>query len=298
MKRTLQNARIIITGASSGIGRELALQASKSGAKIVISARRTERLEALREQIQKELPAGKTASVEIVSGDVTSQEVRETIVARCLSAFGGVDILINNAGAAATGLFEENTPERFQRVMNLNLTAPVELTRLVIPLMKPWKNHEKVQEERLPESLRKYASELQFTDVPPMIVNLSSIVGMRGVTHYSEYCAAKAGLRIFSESLRTELHRYGIEILVVCPGSTDTGFFTDYIENTGEPTWPHHHRVTPKYVASEILKAVRKGKHSIIPFYLGKVMNRLNFFCPTFMDSVMVHYSKLAEKKK
>ena len=128
--------------------------------------------------------------------------------------------------------------------------------------------------------------------VSPMIVNLSSIVGLRGVTHLSEYCAAKAAIRAFSESIRTEFHPYGIDVLVVCPGSTDTGFFTDYLENSGEPTWPHHNRVTPEYVAREILKAVKKGKFEIIPFFLGRVMHRLNFFCPRFLEAAMVRFNE------
>ncbi len=270
MKRKLKDSRIIVTGASSGIGRALARRAVLAGAKVVVSARRGELLESLKEEILSECPAGR---VEIVAGDVTSQEVRESIVARCVSAFGGVDILVNNAGAGASGLFETSNPKRLERVMALNLTAPVEMIRLCFPLMKNWR-------------------EKRENAVPPMIVNLSSIVGLRGVTHLSEYCAAKAAVRAFSESIRTEFHPYGIDILVVCPGSTDTGFFTDYLENSGEPTWPHHKRVTPEYVADEILKAVQKGKFEIIPFFLGRVMHRMNFFFPRLLESAMVRFNE------
>lgn len=270
MKRDLNGSRIIITGASSGIGRALAHQAVQAGANVVISARRGELLESLKEEILKKTPSGR---IEIVVGDITSQEVRELIVSRCVSAFGGIDILVNNAGAGASGLFETSNPERLERVMALNLTAPVEMIRLTLPHMKKWRENGK-------------------NAVSPMIVNLSSIVGLRGVTHLSEYCAAKAAIRAFSESIRTEFHPYGIDVLVVCPGSTDTGFFTDYLENSGEPTWPHHNRVTPEYVAREILKAVKKGKFEIIPFFLGRVMHRLNFFCPRFLEAAMVRFNE------
>lgn len=287
MKRNLDGARILITGASSGIGRELARQAAKAGAKLVIGARRAERLEALKAEIletyAKSGRKGPEPRIEIVVGDVTLPEVREALVQRCVTAFGGVDVLINNAGGAATGLFEGNLPERARRVMELNFFAPVELCRLVIPLMKKWK--EPLSDTKRPAK-----------PVPPMIVNLSSVVGLRGVTHYSEYCAGKAAIRAFSESIRTELHRYGIEILVVCPGSTDTAFFTDYLENTGEPSWPHHSRVTPAYVAGQILKAIRKGKMEIIPFFLGRVMNRLNQFFPRFLESAMVFFEEKGGK--
>lgn len=276
MKRDLKNARIILTGASSGIGRQLAIQAAKAGAKLVLTARRAQLLEEVKAQIESE--TGGNCAVELVVGDITLQETREAVVNRCVEAFGGVDVLVNNAGAAASGLFETNTPERLERVMALNLTAPVEMIRLVLPLMKKWKEASQTETTRKP--------------IPPMIVNLSSIVGLRGVTHYSEYCAGKAAIRAFSQSIRTEFHRYGIDVLVVCPGSTDTGFFTDYIENTGEPTWPHHKRVTPEYVAKQMLKAIRKGKMEIIPFFLGKVMKGMDYFFPKSLERAMVFFSE------
>lgn len=276
MKRDLKNARIILTGASSGIGRQLALQAAKAGAKLVLTARRAQLLEEVKAQIESE--TGGNCAVELVVGDITLQETREAVVNRCVEAFGGVDVLINNAGAAASGEFETGTPDRLERVMALNLTAPVEMIRLVLPIMKKWKEAPQTETTAKP--------------IPPMIVNLSSVVGLRGVTHYSEYCAGKAAIRAFSQSIRTEFHRYGIDVLVVCPGSTDTGFFTDYIENTGEPTWPHHKRVTPEYVAKQMLKAIRKGKMEIIPFFLGKVMKGMDYFFPKSLERAMVFFSE------
>ncbi|MBE6425671.1 MAG: SDR family NAD(P)-dependent oxidoreductase [Planctomycetaceae bacterium] len=273
MKRKLKGARTLLTGASSGIGRALAKQAAKAGAQLVLNARRTELLRSLKAEILTEIP---NAQIELVSGDITLAETRAELLERANSVFGGVDILINNAGAAATGRFEGNSPERLKRVMDLNFNAPVELIRMVIPQMKTWRENQ--NEKTVP--------------IPPMIVNLSSIVGLRGVTHYSEYCAAKAAIRAFSQSIRTELHRYGISVLIVCPGSTDTGFFTDYMENTGEPSWPNHSRVTPEYVASRILRAIEKDKMEILPFFLGKVMFHLDHFCPRFLENAMVRYEE------
>lgn len=267
MRHTIENARVILTGASSGIGRQLALQLAAKGAKLVLNARRTELLESLREEI------GKPDRVVLVPGDITLAETRQALIDHALDVFGGLDILINNAGGAATGLFEGNTPERLQKVLDLNLISLVEMTRLAIPLLKR-------EKQTMPAT------------TAPMIVNLSSVVGIRGVTHYSEYCAAKFAVRGFSESIRTELYRYGIDVLVVCPGSTDTEFFTRYLENTGEPTWPHHSRVSPEYVARAIIRAIERGKHEIIPFFLGKVLRFLNYHCPRFLDQAMVWYSK------
>ncbi|MDO4569054.1 MAG: SDR family NAD(P)-dependent oxidoreductase [Planctomycetia bacterium] len=273
MRHKIPGARIIITGASSGIGRQLALQLANLGAKLVINARRTELLNELANEIrEKNDKKGVPTFLEIVPGDITLPETRQAIIDRVLGAYGGLDILINNAGGAATGLFEGNSPERLKKVLDLNLVSLVEMTRLALPLLKR-------------------EGQTQTSETAPMIVNLSSVVGLRGVTHYSEYCAAKFAVRGFSESLRTEIHRYGIDVLVVCPGSTDTEFFTRYLENTGEPKWPHHSRVSPEYVARKIIQAIRSGKHEIIPFFLGRVLNWLNKFCPRFLDWAMLWYT-------
>lgn len=261
-RHEIKNSRVIITGASSGIGRALALQMARGGSRLVVTARREELLKTLVTEISS---FGGTATY--VVGDITQPETRSQVIQRAQDAYGGLDILINNAGKGATGLFELNSPERLTRLLDLNVISLVEMTRLAIPLLK----------ESAPGSL---------------LVNISSVVGLRGVSHYSEYCACKFAVRGFSESLRTELYRYGIDVTVVCPGSTDTAFFTDYLENTGEPNWPHHHRVSPEYVAAQIIRAIRKGKREIIPFFLGKVMNWMNKFCPGFLDRAMTWYSK------
>ncbi|MDO4574192.1 MAG: SDR family NAD(P)-dependent oxidoreductase [Planctomycetia bacterium] len=274
MRHTIPGSRVILTGASSGIGRQLALQLGTGGAKLVINARRGTLLEEVRQEIQEANDrAGKPTFVELVVGDITLPQTRQTLVDRVVEAYGGLDILLNNAGGAASGLFETGTPERLTKVLNLNLVSAVEMTRLALPWLKCGERRK---------------------DAPtaPMIVYLSSVVGFRGVTHYSEYCAAKFAVRGFSESIRTELHRYGIDVLCVCPGSTDTEFFTRYLENTGEPTWPHHSRVSPQYVAGQILRAIRRGKHEITPFFLGKVLRFLNNFCPRFIDRAMLWYAE------
>ena len=272
MKRKLSGARIIITGASSGIGRELAIQLAAAGAKLVITARREDRLN----EVKNECGG---APVEIVAGDITHPETREAVIHRAHETYGGLDILINNAGATASGLFEENSPETLRKVLDLNVVSLVEMTRLALPMLK-----------RL--------NQTEASAVAPMIVNLSSIVGIHGVTHYSEYCGAKAMVRVFSQSLRIELRRYGIDVLVVCPGSTETEFFTRYIENASEPVFPPHKRVSPAYVARRIIRAMKAGKREIIPFSLGRVMRFMDYFAPGLMENFMADYEEKAMKKE
>lgn len=280
MKRKLSGARVILTGASSGIGRALALELAAQGAKLVISARREDRLREVETEIREKVKnAGREAFVEVVVGDITDSATRAAIIERTREAYGGLDILINNAGAAASGLFEESTPETLRKVLDLNVVSLMEMTRLALPMLKR-------------------INQTEASAVAPMIVNLSSVVGLHGVTHYSEYCGAKAAVRVFSQSLRIELRRYGIDVLVVCPGSTETEFFTRYIENTSEPVFPPHRRVTPAYVARRMVKAMKAGKREIIPFFFGHVIRFMDYFAPGIMENFMANFAEKAWKKE
>ncbi len=258
-KRNIDRRRTIITGASSGIGWALALELARQGARIVATARRQERLEELAREIEP-MPG----EIEIVAGDVTDPALRAELVETAERCFNGLDLLINNAGVGATGRFESADPDRLRQVMEVNFFAPVELIRLGLPLLK--------QGNR------------------PMIVNLGSIVGLRATPYNTEYSASKFAIQGFGEALRTELVPEGVDLLTVCPGTTETEFFDVLLEETDQPKWPEHKPVSPLEVASEAVRAIRKGKHQIIPYKWGKVCWWLNRLSPRFMDWVMARY--------
>ena len=258
-KRKIAGARAIVTGASSGIGRAVALELARQGARQVVVARREDRLR----DVEKEIVAA-GGQVELVSGDVTDPETRQRALDTAQSAFGGLDILVNNAGVGAMGLFQDSDPDRVRRVMEVNFFALVELTRSALPILK------------------------QGTS--PIIVNVSSILGHRGVPHSSEYAASKFAVQGFSESIRAELSREGVDVLVVSPGTTETEFFDSVIERTGDPTWPEHKPVPASYVARQTVAAIRKGRHEIIPYLWGRVLCRLNRLSPGLVDRLMTRY--------
>ena len=239
MKRDLQNSRAIVTGASSGIGRAVALELARHGAGVVVVARREDRLRELAEQNRR---AGQ-APVEIVVGDITDPATRQRALDAAQSKLGGLDILVNNAGVGAMGLFADASAERVRRVMETNFFALVEMTRLALPLLKQ--------------------------GVQPILVNVSSILGHRGVPYSSEYCASKFAVQGFSESIRAEFTRLGIDVLVVSPGTTETEFFDRVIDSTAEPKWPKHKPVSAAEVARQMVRAIRSGRHEIIPVPLG-----------------------------
>lgn len=259
MRRQLKDLRAIVTGASSGIGREVAVELARSGVAIVAVARREDRLRELTDRIR-----GLGGRVETVAGDITDSEVRQRAIDTAQIKFAGLDILVNNAGVGAMGLFEQADPQRVRQIMEVNFFALVEMTRLALPLLKKGRT--------------------------PIIVNVSSILGHRGVPHNSEYSASKFAVHGFSESVRAEFTRLGIDVLVVSPGTTETEFFDRVLENTTKPKWPEHKPVSAASVARETVEAIRLGRHEVIPYRWGKVLCWLNRLSPTLVDRLMARY--------
>jgi short-subunit dehydrogenase len=259
-RREIQNARAIVTGASSGIGRALSVELARGGAKVLALARREDRLKALADEA-----AGLTGKILTLAGDVTDPQVREKALASAQGAWGGLDLLVNNAGVGAMGRFEAADPQRLRKIMELNFFALTEMIRLSLPLLKQARS--------------------------PMIVNVSSILGRRGVPYNSEYCASKFAVTGFSESLRTELLRHGIEVLVVDPGTTETEFFDRVLEQTEKPNWPEHRPVSAEAVARAIVEGIRRGRHEIVPYRWGKVLLWLNRLVPRWVDHLMERYA-------
>ncbi len=249
-----------MTGASSGIGRAVSLQLAREGAKLLVVARRQDRLNQLAEEA-----AAVNGRIEILAGDITDEQTRRRAIEAVQSHFGGLDILINNAGIGALGRFEDNDPERLRAVFEVNFFALAEMTRLALPLLK--------------------------NGTRPMLVNVGSILARRGTPCMSEYCASKFAVQGFSEAVRAEFSRYGIDVLVVNPGTTETEFFDGKYEHGVEPSWPRHKPTTAKRVAQAVVKAIRLGRHEIIPYNKGRILCWLNRLSPSLMDRIMARYS-------
>ncbi len=259
-KRTIEGSRAIVTGASSGIGRAIALELARQGSMVVCMARREDRLQALAKEIES---LGSRAAC--VAGDVTDPAARQRCFEAVQSNFGGLDILVNNAGMGAIGPFETADPQRARRLMEVNFFALVEMTRAALPLLKQGRR--------------------------PIIVNISSILGRRGVPYNSEYAASKFAVHGFSESIRAEFSTAGIDVLVISPGTTDTEFFDQVIESKGGPKWPEHKAVTAEMVARATVRAIRRGSHEITPYLWGKVLVLLNRASPWLVDKLMARYA-------
>ena len=143
MRRSIADKRVILTGASSGIGWHLALQLAQQGAKVVATARRSERLDDLvetfktsRDTKRPDETGNTQGTIVPVTGDVCDPAVQQQLIDTCQQQFGGVDILINNAGIGAMGRFDDADDDRMRKVFDVNFFAIAELTRLALPQLK------------------------------------------------------------------------------------------------------------------------------------------------------------------
>lgn len=258
-RRVLHDGRAIVTGASGGIGRALAIALAQQGSRLVLCARRADKLEETAAAIR-----GLGGRVALVCGDITEASVRLALVEKAKAEFGGLDLLVNNAGAGAIGRFEDADSQRLRRIMEVNFFAMAEMTRAALPVLKH--------------------------GTTPMVVNISSILGHRGIPRMTEYCASKFAVQGFSEALRAELHQVGIDLLVVSPGTTASEFQSSLIDKSGEVPWPQHPGVPPEVVAARIAHAIRKGKHAIVPNFRGQLLVWLNRLSPRIVDSLMTRW--------
>src|SRR6266849_1481428 len=223
-RRSVAGARILITGASQGIGKALAEAATARGAKVLVCARKIELLQELAEHVR-----AKRGVIEIVHADITSADDRRKLVEAAEKAFGGLDILVNNAGIGATGHFADVGPERLRQLMEVNFFGLTETTRVFLPMLR--KGHK------------------------PAIVNISSIAGKRGIPARSEYSASKFAVQGFSEAIRAELAKDGVDVIVVCPGLTQTNFSHNMLEQKALLQMDHMRGMTADEVANHTLWA-------------------------------------------
>lgn len=217
----LDDAVCLVTGASSGIGAATARRLAGSGARVLLAGRDPDRVRAA---------AGQVGGTALVADLSTARGVR-ALAERALAEAGRVDVVVNNAGVGWAGWFDTMPTEDVAALVALNLTAPLLLTRLLLPGMR--------------ERGRGH------------VVMVSSIAGCVGVAREAVYAATKAGLNTFCDSLRDELGGTGVGVSVVVPGVVDTPFFarrgTPYQRSRPRP-------IAPDRVAAAVLAAVEGGQ--------------------------------------
>lgn len=182
----------IVTGASRGIGRGIALKFGELGANVVVTARNTAALEAIVEELSQSGSRGLA-----VTADLDIEEDIQRIAAEALAEFGGIDVLVNNGAFIHPPIhLVDFEVALWKQIINVNLTAAAVLTRAVLPTM--------------------------IENGYGKIINISSIGGRRGSKGRSAYRAAKAGLISLTESVAAEVKPFGVDVNCICPGGVDT----------------------------------------------------------------------------
>jgi len=263
----MRNKVVIITGASSGIGKALAFAFGRQGSKIVITGRDGSKLE----NTKTELTLEGIDTLSIVA-DVSIELDNKKVVDKTIVHFGKIDVLINNAGITMRALFNDVETDVIKKVMDINFYGMVYATKYA-----------------LPEIIKTQGS----------VIGISSIAGYRGLPGRTGYSASKFALQGFLESLRTELLKQNVHVLVACPG-----FTTSNIRNTalsadgqiqGESPRDEAKMMTAETVADYIYKATVNRKRDLVLTAQGKLTVLLNRFFPAFMDKMV--YNILAKEK-
>lgn len=260
-KRDLKGKRILITGASSGIGKAIAIEAGERGARVFVTGRNQERLAAVVKTIRQN-----GGIADSLDGDLTDPIERERLLRAVEQSFGGLDVLVNNAGHGATGHFQYATPDRLRSIMELNFFAPCELSRLAIPMLK--------------------------MGADPAILMINSVAGRRAIPSRTEYSASKFALMGFSEALRGELSKDNIEVCVVSPGLTESSFEDNMLENSARHSLHAQRSMKASDAATLILNSLEKRKNETTLTFKGKMLVTLSRFFPRFIDYKMSKFVK------
>ena len=256
---------VLITGASSGIGRALALKFAREGSKVVLGARSSEQLAEVGEEIRR---AGGTAIW--LKLDVIQNADCEAFVAEALKTYGKVDVLINNAGISMRALFQDLDLEVIERLMQVNFFGTVYCTKAALNAIVAQQGS---------------------------IVGVSSIAGYRGLPGRTGYSASKFAMHGFLESLRTELLKKNVHVLLACPGFTESNIRKVALKADGgqqaETPLNEDKLMSAETVADYIYKAVVARKRTITLTTQGRLTVFLNKWLPGFMDKMVFnHFAK------
>lgn len=248
----LSGKRILLTGATGGIGYRLALALAAKGALLALVDRNGELQQALLKEIQ-----GKGGHAVNLTTDLLQAGAVAGAASAAMQSLGGIDILINNAGLIDFTLFHQQSPARIEQIMHINALIPMQLTHQLLPHMLAKGNGR--------------------------IVNIGSTFGSIGFPHHAAYSASKFAIRGFSEALRRELHDSGVEVTYVAPRATRTALNDDAAMRMMEAN-----RIAmddPEVVAQAIIRAIERGHKE---YYIGgpeSIFARLNGILPRLVDA-------------
>jgi NAD(P)-dependent dehydrogenase (short-subunit alcohol dehydrogenase family) len=255
--KTIRGKRALVTGAASGIGREIALQLALEGVHVYL-------LDIDAEGLAEVVRDAQVCGVDAVAAqcDLSQPEQIAAALSCMLAAWGSIDILVNNAGVAFYGPTEKMTAAQWDWLLGINLLAPIQITRELLPtlLFRPEAH----------------------------ILNVCSIAGLVAGARTTAYHVSKFGLVGFTESLRAEYGRRGIGVTALCPGPVRTNLYRSGISAKKRrrtiPDPPAWLSASPERVATVAIRAIQKNQRFVLLTPLAHLLYNAKRFAPGFLD--------------
>jgi len=264
----LKDKVVLITGASSGFGEDAALLFAQEGCKVVLAARRIDRLQNLAAKIQDFGGESIAIPVDIVDSVDVNNMVQTTI-----DLYGHIDILYNNAGIGRVEWFENHTLERdIDTLVQVNLTALMQVTRSVLPYM--------------------------LARGEGHIINMVSVAGLIALPLITSYSASKFGARGFTDALRREVAPLGIKVSGIYPGPANTEFGSHVGKNEAYRSVRSslNMHMTSEYVARRVLDVAKRPRRSLIIPWWFRIVTTFDALFPVVVDWISYAFSKKKHK--
>jgi short-subunit dehydrogenase len=264
----LHDKTVIVTGASSGIGRETAIAFDRAGANLVLASRN----EAALNEVAAEI-APFVRRVSVIPTDVTQRAAVDAMVQQTATELGSVDILVNNAGVGLNALLAEGSMTNIRRLFEVNVFGALHCIQAVVPFMK-----------------RQGSGQ---------IINVSSVAGKIATPRNGAYAATKFALTAISDALRLELGEHGITVITVFPGITDTAFGENVLREVDVPPVPGIVRgVSARRVANAIVRAARWERREVYVTVTDRMAVGLKNVSPCVVDWGMrtFYLNRLSER--
>lgn len=258
---SLKDKVVVVTGASSGIGKAIAEAAYNDGAMIAVCARKLQVL-------QEVFAAYDTKRVLCIQVDVKNTDDCKQFVDETVAKWGAIDVLVNNAGLSMRALFEDADISVIRELMEVNFFGTVHMTKYALPFILKQKG---------------------------VILGVSSIAGYRGLPARTGYSASKFALQGFLESLKTELLHTGTHVMWVCPGFTTSNIRNVALASDGntqgETPLDEQKLMSAEECAEYIITAIKNRKRTIVMTFMGKLTVFMNKLFPSFVDKrTYVHF--------
>ena len=264
----LKDKVVLITGASSGFGEDAAWLFAQEGCKVVLAARRIDRLQRLAAKIQDY--GGEAIAIPV---DLVNSDDVDNMVQTAIDLYDRIDILFNNAGIGRVGWYEEHTPDRdIDLLIKVNLIGLMRVTRMVLPHMIARREGH--------------------------IINMVSVAGLIAPPLITSYAASKHGAKAFTDALRREVGVYGIKVSGIYPGPASTEFGKHIGSNAAYQSFRYKLRVrmSSEYVARRVIDVAKRPRRSLVIPWWFRIATTTEAVAPFIVDWITMLFSRIKHK--